>query len=128
MARLWEQAIMETKIFLSTPYGNDIDVKSGRVISNRNMGKLRQALELLAEVIDSSDGGKNKVNLVITGDDEALMGAKSFLEPVLDYYGVSIQQETKSLVIEDMDYLDEDAIDAISAVVKSVASGLDLKA
>jgi len=119
---------METKIFLSTPYGNDIDVKSGRVISNRNMGKLRQALELLAEVIDSSDGGKNKVNLVITGDDEALMGAKSFLEPVLDYYGVSIQQETKSLVIEDMDYLDEDAIDAISAVVKSVASGLDLKA
>lgn len=119
---------METKILLSTPRGTDIDVKSGRVISNRNIGKLRQALELLTEVIDSSDGGKNKVNLVITGDDDALMGAKSFLEPILDYYGVSLQQETKSLVIEDMDYLDEDAIDAITAVVKSVARGIDLKA
>jgi len=119
---------MKTQMLLSTPYGDDIDVKSGRVISNRNMGKLRQALELLTEVIESSDGSKNKVNLVISGDEEDLIGAKSFLKPVLDYYGVSLQQETKSLVIEDMDYLDEDALDAIDAVIRAVAGGLDLKA
>lgn len=119
---------METKIFLSTPQGNDIDVKSGRVISNKNMSKMRQALELLTEVIESADGQKNKVNLVISGEQQDLGKAKSLLEPVLDYYGVSILQTTKSLTIEDADYLDEDTIEAIETVCKSLLGALDLKA
>lgn len=119
---------METKILLSTPYGHDIDIKSGRVISSRNMGKIRQALELLTEVIESADNQKNKVNLVISGEQSDLEEAKSLLEPVLDYYGVSITHTTKSLTIEDADYLDEDTIEAIATVCKSLSGNLNLKA
>lgn len=118
---------MKTKILLSTPHGHDIDVKSGRVISSRNMGKIRQALELLTEVIESADNQQNKVNLVITGEQGDIEETKSLLQPVLDYYGVSVSHSTKSLTIEDADYLDEDTIEAIERVCKSLSGNFNLK-
>lgn len=112
---------MEAKVLISTPFGDDIDVKSGRVISSRNMGKLRQAFELLTEVIESADGSKNKINLVVSGDQDQIAEAKELLQPILEYYGMSMNQETKVLIIEDADYMDEEAMEAIVQLHSSIA-------
>lgn len=112
---------MAIKVLVSSPFGDDIDTKSGRVISSRNMSKLRQAFELLTEVIESADGSKNKINLVMAGNQDQISEAKELLQPILEYYGMSMNQETKMLIIEDADYMEEEAMDAIVQLHSSIA-------
>ncbi len=119
---------MNYKALISLPDGQDIEVKSGRVINNRNMSKLRQALELLTEVVESSQKPETKqYNLVIAGEESDLIEVKSLIEPVLEFYGVSAYEDSRGIVIDDADYLDEETIEAIESVVHGYG-GHDLKA
>jgi len=119
---------MNYKALISLPDGQDVEVKSGRVISNRNMSKLRQALELLTEVVESSQKPETKqYNLVIAGEASDLLQVKSLIEPVLEFYGVSAYEDGRGIVIDDADYLDEEAVEALESVI-SAYGGHDLKA
>jgi hypothetical protein len=76
----------------------EMETKAGRVISNRNMQKLQQAMELLQQVVEGStpsdqpvvqvksDG--SSIQMRISVPTEELFTVKSFIDPVLEFHGI----------------------------------------
>ena len=67
------------------------ETKAGRVLNNRNLKKLQDALTMLQEVVDSA--GKSDVEvkydvITIPASIDDLFTVKSLLDPVIDYHGI----------------------------------------
>ncbi len=71
--------------------------KVGRQISSRNMSKLRQAADLLNEVVSSGDIMQKDADPVshelmeIEVSTRSMFAVKELLDPIADYYGTSIK-------------------------------------
>jgi len=82
------------------------EVKAGRVISASNLEKLQQAMDLLQDVIAA--GGRTEIELKdgpvgIPAETEELFGLKSFIDPVLDYYGADTEVVEDGIIIKSID-------------------------
>lgn len=109
----------------------EIEEKAGRVISTRNMEKLRQAHELITEVISVGDPmgnvqTKTDGETVVIGfadTDEAVR----MLTPVARYHGFSVSvDDDLNVVVKSV--MTEEAMDAVSNVVRSiVGSSVEVK-
>jgi hypothetical protein len=67
-------------------------LKVGRPISSRNMTKLRQAADLLNEVVSSGDIMQKSDEVVLDLDiaPDAMFKVKELLDPIAEYYGTGI--------------------------------------
>lgn len=113
---------------------DDIDIleKAGRVLSGMNLNKVRQALELLEQVVQSTgveppevkDGiaEANGTRLLIEADSEDLFAVKAFLDPVIDYYNLTVVVEPDGVHVRS-DLSDE----AMTAVKNAAFAFLDSK-
>ena len=75
-----------------------LDVKSGRVVSSRNLAKLQQAVALLAEVVSSAVpvSSDDQEEVVVGGSQDV----KTALEVVSGHHGGSVQEKNGLFVIE----------------------------
>ena len=79
------------------------EIKAGRVISASNLEKLQRAMDILQEVIAA--GGQAEIELKdgplgIAAETEELFGLKSFIDPVLDYYGADTEVVEDGIIIK----------------------------
>lgn len=112
-------AIMQAISQLRKSVDTEMSTKAGRVISNRNMQKLQQAMELLQEVVVASKPSDEPVVQVkasgevrISAAPDQLFEVKSLIDPILDfhqidaevnetgiYFGSNVSGEAKSAMI-----------------------------
>lgn len=78
---------------------DEIESKAGRVIANRNMSRLRQALDLLRQVVEEGDpqGGLQMKSteaapqyLVMDVTPETMFEVKSYLDDFADFHGADV--------------------------------------
>jgi HK97 family phage prohead protease len=97
----------------------DIEVKAGRVLSTRNMNKLRDAYRMLEEVINSGGMEQEQKDglFVVQSDYMSVYEIKSLLDPVLDYYGIEALANEDGVELYDLGYHHDDAIEALTSVI-----------
>lgn len=95
--------------------------KVGRVLSSRNLQKVQQAMTLLQEVIASSGEDIQMKHLTVPALADEI---KSAIEPVADYYDLSVKVFDYGVDIAGFDHLSEDAKSAINNAL-SHATGKD---
>ena len=97
----------------------DIEVKAGRVLSTRNMNKLRDAYRMLEEVINSGGMEQEQKDglFVVQSDYMSVYEIKSLLDPVLDYYGIVALANEDGVELYDLGYHHDDAIEALTSVI-----------
>jgi len=103
---------------------DDLFTKAGRVISSRNMTRLRQIADLLNQVIKEASKEENlaeKSGLIIEADTSDLFRLKSHLDPVLGYHKVECLATEKGLEINQQT-LSVDAESAINNALKSFSA------
>lgn len=112
------RGIMAALAQLGKSIDEDISTKAGRVISNRNMQKIQQAMELLQAVVGASAPAEPTVQVKSNGQmrivapTDELFSVKSLIEPILGYhniesridetgiyFGSSVSDEAKSAMI-----------------------------
>ena len=82
---------------LEKSINEEMQTKAGRVISNRNMQKLQQAMELLQEVVAVSKPSDEPVVQVkngmmrITAPVDSLFEVKSLIDPIIDFHGIDAE-------------------------------------
>jgi len=76
----------------------EMQTKAGRVISNSNMQKLQQAVELLQQVVTASKPSDEPVVQVksngmmrITAPVDDLFDIKSLIDPIIDFHGIDAE-------------------------------------
>jgi hypothetical protein len=76
----------------------EMQTKAGRVISNRNMQKLQQAMELMQEVVTASKPSDEPVVQVksngmmrIVSPVDSLFEVKSLIDPIIDFHGIDAE-------------------------------------
>ena len=94
-----EKSLLEpaTADFLETM---EIDIKAGRVISTRNMNKLKSIVSLLQEVISSAGEVEEKDALLIPCEIHEAFDTKSHIDPILDYYGATAEVTEKGIIVK----------------------------
>ena len=97
----------------------DIEVKAGRVLSTRNMNKLRDAYRMLEEVINSGGMEQEQKDglFLVQSDHMSVYEIKSLLDPVLDYYGIEALANEDGVELYDLGYHHDDAIEALTSVI-----------
>jgi len=114
------QGIMAALAQLGKSLDEDVSTKAGRVISNRNMQKIQQAMELLQTVVAASSAASSEPVVQIKANGQMrisapigeLFGVKSLIDPILEfhdidsridetgiYFGSSVSSEAKSAMI-----------------------------
>jgi HK97 family phage prohead protease len=113
------QAIMAALAQLGKSLDEEMQTKAGRMISNRNLQKLQQAMEILQDVVAASAPSKEPVVQVkadgqmrIVAPIDSLFSVKSLIDPILEfheidsqvdetgiYFGSSVSSEAKSAMI-----------------------------
>ncbi len=113
------RGIMAALAQLGKSVEEDVETKAGRIISNRNMKKLQEAMQILQEVVASSDVPKEPTVQVksngemrISASIDSILDVKSFINPILEYHQIdseisetgiyfnsSISSEAKSAVL-----------------------------
>lgn len=89
--------IMSAMNELEKSISEEMETKAGRVISNRNMQKLRQAMVLLEEVVGASAPTEPVVQVKADGamrvvaSLDSLYDVKSLLDPIIDYHGIDAE-------------------------------------
>jgi sugar/nucleoside kinase (ribokinase family) len=83
--------MMQAMSELEKTLEDDFGAKAGRVLNNRNLKKLQDALTMLQEVIQSA--GKEDVQvkydvMTIPVAIDNLFEVKSLLDPVIEYHGI----------------------------------------
>jgi len=101
----------------------DVEVKAGRVISARNLKKLRDAYQLMQEVLLA--GGIDEIEMktasfLIRAETQNIYGVKELLEPVLEHYGIKSEANEFGVEIFDIAEISDDAYQALSNVVKNI--------
>jgi hypothetical protein len=112
-------ALMAALAQLGKSIDEEMQTKAGRMISNRNLQKLQQAMEILQEVVAASAPSKEPVVQVksngemrITAPIDSLFSVKTLIDPILEfheidsqvdetgiYFGSSVSSEAKSAMI-----------------------------
>ena len=104
--------------------GNEIDFKAGRVLSSRNLSKLRSAVESLQEVLSSAEKEmqeKTEEHLIPVEVKDAFR-VKQAIDPILDYYRVETYVAEDGIVITSG--LPEGFTDAIDTAFKSLGGSI----
>ena len=90
--------LMNVMSELEKSISDELETKAGRVISNRNMQKLQQAMQLLEEVVAASKPTDEPVVQVKSDGDmriavpvEQLFDVKSLIDPILDFHGINAE-------------------------------------
>ena len=73
-----------------------IDTKVGRVLSSRNVKKLRDAIEMIQQVVDSA--GMQAKNVSVKSAD--VSGLLEHLSPIVSYHGIEVASATESLSLK----------------------------
>ena len=98
-----------------------IEGKVGRTINTRNLGKLKNVVQLLQDVISSSEKEVEvKSDLIIEIEPENAFAAKSLLDPIMDYHRVESHVSTKGIVITSG--VTQEFIDAVETMQKSLGA------
>ena len=98
-----------------------IEGKVGRTINTRNLGKLKNVVQLLQDVISSSEKEVEvKSDLLIEVEPENAFAAKSLLDPIMDYHRVESHVSTKGIVITSG--VTPEFIDAVETMQKSLGA------
>jgi HK97 family phage prohead protease len=102
----------------------DLDYKAGRVLSSRNLAKLRSAVESLQQVLSSADKEiqeKTEEHLIAVETKDAFH-VKQAIDPILDYYRVESYVAEDGIVITSG--LPEGFTDAINTAFKSLGGSI----
>jgi HK97 family phage prohead protease len=90
--------LMNVMSELEKSISEEMQTKAGRVISNRNMQKLQQAMELLQEVVTASKPSDEPVVQVksngmmrITAPIDSLFEVKSLIDPIINFHGIDAE-------------------------------------
>lgn len=90
--------LMNVMSELEKSISEELETKAGRVISNRNMQKLQQAMQLLEEVVAASKPTDEPVVQVkasgemrIAAGLEQLFEVKSLIDPIIDFHGINAE-------------------------------------
>ncbi len=103
--------------------GDDIEVKAGRVLSSRNVNKLRSAIEALQEVLSSAEKQVEvKEEHVIPVAIEEVFHVKQAIDPILDYYRVESYVAEDGIVITSG--IPEGFNEAITTAFKSLGGSI----
>jgi HK97 family phage prohead protease len=109
------------KSFNSVDLIGDVAVKAGRVLSQTNVQKLQQAIEILQEVMAA--GGRTEIemkdDLFISSPADQLFDLKSFIDPVLEYHGVTVEVTEDGISVKSISGNKGLFIDALETAVKS---------
>ena len=100
----------------------DFDVKAGRVLNNRNLKKLQDALTMLQEVIQSASKGEVEVKydvVTIPVAVDELFAVKSLLDPVIEYHGIVSHVDEDGIHLTGLTEVAEDAINTAVNVYKT---------
>jgi hypothetical protein len=99
----------------------DIEEKAGRVISRNNLQKLQQVIDILQEVVAA--GGRAEIEMKgrdrIEAPTEALFNLKSFIDPVLDHYGATVDIDENGISVKSVSGDHDNFSAAISNALKA---------
>jgi HK97 family phage prohead protease len=102
----------------------DIQVKAGRVLNGRNLKKLRDAYQLLQDVLINGGGVEplemKAKSFTVKAKTKDVFKVKQMLDPVIDHYGLKAQAHENGVEIFDIVDIDDDAYQALSTVVSSI--------
>lgn len=104
--------------------GGEIEYKAGRVLSSRNLSKLRSAVESLQEVLSSAEKEmqeKTEEHLIPVDTKDAFR-VKQAIDPILDYYRVETYVAEDGIVITSG--LPDGFTDAIDTAFKSLGGSI----
>lgn len=103
---------------------DSIEVKAGRVISNSNIERLNQAIQILREVLAS--GGrediemkKNTPEFVIPAEKDELFALRSHLDPILSFYGAKTECGKAGIYVKTLEGDDVAFEQAINTALKN---------
>jgi HK97 family phage prohead protease len=97
-----------------------LDLKVGRSINARNLGKIRQAIALLQDTINGlspEEAIEMKSDGFIQAPIENLFAIRETLDPVVEYYGLDVEVTENGVHVKDFSDLIDEAKSAIESVV-----------
>lgn len=99
-------AIMQAISQLGKSIDTEMDTKAGRVISNRNMQKLQQAMEILQEVVAASKPSdapvvqvKSNGQMRISATVDQLFEVKSLIDPILEFHDIDAEVDETGIYL-----------------------------
>ena len=108
---------------LSSLLGDDFGAKVGKVISSRNLSKLKNVLSILEEIVVASDKDvETKSELLIPVEIENAFAAKTALDPIFEYHRVETEVTEKGIVVKSG--VTPDFINAINTATKGLGPAL----
>ena len=116
--------MIDALLSLQKSIETDMDTKAGRMISNRNLGKLKEAMQIIAAVIEAAQApemqmkASGEVRIKATGDH--LYSINEAISPIVDYY--KLDSEVRESGIYFSTSLSEDAKSAIGNVINGYKS------
>jgi len=116
--------MIDALLSLQKSIETDMDTKAGRMISNRNLGKLKEAMQIIATVIEAAQApemqmkASGEVRIKATGDH--LYSINEAISPIVDYY--KLDSEVRESGIYFSTSLSEDAKSAIGNVINGYKS------
>jgi HK97 family phage prohead protease len=116
--------MIDALLSLQKSIETDMDTKAGRMISNRNLGKLKEAMQIIATVIEAAQApemqmkASGEVRIKATGDH--LYSINEAISPIVDYY--KLNSEVRDSGIYFGTSLSEDAKSAIGNVINGYKS------
>jgi HK97 family phage prohead protease len=120
-----EMGVMMALSALEKTVNQNIEQKAGRVISNRNMDKLRQAMKLLEDVVTAAAPTvevKNDNSGVISAPLEELDAIKAHIQPIIEYHNIDA-----SLVMDGIEFafVSSEAKSALTKAMESFTYGIN---
>ena len=114
-----EMGVMMALSALEKTVNQSIEQKAGRVINNRNMEKLRQAMKLLEDVVTAATPTvevKNDNSGVISAPLEELDAIKAHIQPIIEYHNIDA-----SLVMDGIEFafVSSEAKSALTTAMES---------
>lgn len=108
---------------LSSLLGDDFGAKVGKVISSRNLSKLKNVLSILEEIVVASDKDvETKSELLIPVEIENAFATKTALDPIFEYHRVETEVTEKGIVVKSG--VTPDFINAINTATKGLGPTL----
>jgi HK97 family phage prohead protease len=91
------------------------EFKAGRVLSTSNMQKIRQAIQMLQEVMAA--GGREDIeqkvkHLFIDADIEEVFGVKDLIDPILDFYNLDAEVREDGVLVKNASTVVESAVNS----------------
>jgi HK97 family phage prohead protease len=109
-----------------------LDVKVGRTVAGRNMERLRDAINLLTEILNEGDAStglerKGDDYLVLGTTPDAMFGLKSLLDSIAEYHGAEVSLDTADGSWIAIKADSQELIDAVATLVDGHGDELRVK-